>query len=132
MARGIAATVYYGALLESCRLAKASGRPYETFAGSPLESGKLQPDLWVEEGTLAANWELEVEAATGGYLTPRKRRHQRLGNAQLQKIAQDLRAKHTFNVRIDETTFRVELSTQCRELIKERVLPAQRFGTLKV
>ena len=71
IARGIAATVYYGALLESCRLAKASGRPYETFAGSPLESGKLQPDLWVEEGTLAANWELEVEAATGGYLTPR-------------------------------------------------------------
>jgi len=71
VARGIAATVYYGALLESCRLAKASGRPYETFAGSPLESGKLQPDLWVEEGTLAANWELEVEAATGGYLTPR-------------------------------------------------------------
>lgn len=36
IARGIAATVYYGALLESCRLAKASGRPYETFAGSPL------------------------------------------------------------------------------------------------
>jgi ribonucleoside-diphosphate reductase alpha subunit len=71
VARGIAATVYYGALLESCRLAKALGRPYETFAGSPLESGKLQPDLWVEEGTLAANWELEVEAATGGYLTPR-------------------------------------------------------------
>ena len=70
VARAIAATVYYGALRESCRLAETEG-PYETFAGSPLESGMLQPDLWAEEGTLAANWELEVEAATGGYLKPR-------------------------------------------------------------
>ena len=67
-----------------------------------------------------------------GYLTPRKRHRQRLGDAQLQKVAQELRAKHTFNVRVNEATLRVEFSTQRRELIEERVLPAQRFGTLKV
>ena len=73
-----------------------------------------------------------MDLGGGGDLTPRKRRRQRLGDAQLQKVAQELRAKHSFNLRVTEATFRVELSAQRRELIEERVLPAQRFGTLKV
>lgn len=69
VARGISAAVYYGALLESTRLADAEG-PYSSFAGSPLSEGKLQPDLWVEAGDLALGWEEEVAAATGGAVTP--------------------------------------------------------------
>ena len=40
-------SIYYGAVLESCELAKDEG-PYETFAGSPLSEGKFQFDLWSE------------------------------------------------------------------------------------
>jgi ribonucleoside-diphosphate reductase alpha chain len=38
-------SIYYGALLESCELAKRDG-PYDTFAGSPASQGLLQFDLW--------------------------------------------------------------------------------------
>lgn len=74
LARGVAAAVYFGAVRESAALAEAEG-PYRTFAGSPISEGRLQPDLWVEEGekkgagatvAIAAGWEAEVEAATGG------------------------------------------------------------------
>ena len=37
--------IYYAALNESANLAEADG-PYETFAGSPMSQGLLQPDLW--------------------------------------------------------------------------------------
>jgi ribonucleoside-diphosphate reductase alpha subunit len=37
--------IYFGALEESCQLAKEEG-PYETFRGSPAHDGKLQFDLW--------------------------------------------------------------------------------------
>lgn len=69
LARGVAATVYYGAMRESCARAEAEG-PYETFAGSPASEGMLQPDLWEFGGDLDAGWEAEVEAATGGFLRP--------------------------------------------------------------
>jgi ribonucleotide reductase alpha subunit len=69
LTRAVAAAVYFGAMRESCRLAEAEG-PYETFAGSPVSEGKLQPDLWAEAGDLPGDWELEVEAATGGFLRP--------------------------------------------------------------
>jgi ribonucleoside-diphosphate reductase alpha subunit len=38
-------TIYFGALEESCLLAKEEG-PYETFRGSPAHDKKLQFDLW--------------------------------------------------------------------------------------
>jgi ribonucleoside-diphosphate reductase alpha subunit len=37
--------IYFGALEESCLLAKEEG-PYETFEGSPAHQGHLQFDLW--------------------------------------------------------------------------------------
>ena len=37
--------IYYSALDTSARLAETQG-PYETFAGSPMSKGLLQPDLW--------------------------------------------------------------------------------------
>ena len=67
-----------------------------------------------------------------GDFSARKRRRQRLGNAQLQKIVQNLRAKYTFDVRIEETSFGVEFGAQRDEVIRERILFAQRFSTLKV
>lgn len=70
VARGAAAAVYYGAVRESCVLAEAEGA-YETFAGSPISEGKLQPDLWVEAGDITADWEAEVEVLTDGFLKPR-------------------------------------------------------------
>ena len=38
-------TIYFGALIESCQLAKEEG-PYETFRGSPAHNKQLQFDLW--------------------------------------------------------------------------------------
>ena len=38
-------TIYFGALTESCQLAKEEG-PYETFRGSPAHNKQLQFDLW--------------------------------------------------------------------------------------
>lgn len=38
-------TIYYGAVEASIELAETEG-PYETYAGSPASSGKLQFDLW--------------------------------------------------------------------------------------
>jgi ribonucleotide reductase alpha subunit len=41
-------TIYHGALVESCELAKTEGA-YETFPGSPTSQGLLQFDLWETE-----------------------------------------------------------------------------------
>jgi ribonucleoside-diphosphate reductase subunit M1 len=38
-------TIYYGALDASCELAEKLG-PYETYEGSPVSKGILQPDMW--------------------------------------------------------------------------------------
>lgn len=43
--RDIFETIYYAALSESVALAATLG-PYESYEGSPLSSGQLQPDLW--------------------------------------------------------------------------------------
>ncbi|KAJ3057609.1 Ribonucleoside-diphosphate reductase large subunit, partial [Quaeritorhiza haematococci] len=43
--RQIFETMYYGALEASCELAESQG-PYETYAGSPISKGILQPDMW--------------------------------------------------------------------------------------
>jgi ribonucleoside-diphosphate reductase alpha chain len=52
--------IYYAALEESCNAAEQFG-PYETYAGSPVSEGKLQFDLWLEDGhllpfELSLNW----------------------------------------------------------------------------
>ncbi|KAH6770614.1 ribonucleotide reductase 1 [Perilla frutescens var. hirtella] len=38
-------TIYYHALKASCELAKKEG-PYETYKGSPVSKGIIQPDMW--------------------------------------------------------------------------------------
>lgn len=38
-------TIYYHALKASCELAKIEG-PYETYNGSPVSQGIIQPDMW--------------------------------------------------------------------------------------
>jgi ribonucleoside-diphosphate reductase subunit M1 len=43
--RQIFEVIYYAALSESCDLAERDG-PYETYAGSPVSQGILQPDMW--------------------------------------------------------------------------------------
>ena len=43
----IAEAIYYGAVRESCRLARIDG-PYSTFKGSPASKGLLQYRLWDE------------------------------------------------------------------------------------
>lgn len=70
-ARGVSAAVYWGALSASCDLAATDG-PYETYEGSPISQGLLQPDLWVREGKLEENWESEVFDVTGGVIDSRK------------------------------------------------------------
>jgi ribonucleoside-diphosphate reductase alpha subunit len=48
-------TVYFGALSESCALARARG-PYPTFAGSPASRGQLQFDLWGAATRMPYSW----------------------------------------------------------------------------
>jgi ribonucleoside-diphosphate reductase alpha subunit len=67
IARAISASVYYGALSESCRIA-AIDAPYATFSGSPISKGKLQPDLWVDAGNLQIGWESDIADTTGGII----------------------------------------------------------------
>lgn len=47
--RRIFESIYYAALDASCSLAARDG-PYETYDGSPASEGKLQFDLWLEDG----------------------------------------------------------------------------------
>ena len=39
-------TIYFWSLKESCELARQSGAPYATYAGSPVSRGVLQHDMW--------------------------------------------------------------------------------------
>jgi ribonucleotide reductase alpha subunit len=49
-------TIYFGALTESCLMAKESGH-YSTYPGSPLSQGKFQFDLWgISRDTLMWDW----------------------------------------------------------------------------
>jgi ribonucleoside-diphosphate reductase alpha subunit len=45
MNRMIFESIYFAALVESCKLAQEDG-PYESYQGSPASKGLLQPDLW--------------------------------------------------------------------------------------
>lgn len=49
-------TIYFGALMESCILAKEHGA-YSTFRGSPASLGRLQFDLWGQPTTMEYPWE---------------------------------------------------------------------------
>ena len=51
-------TIYYGALTESCNLAKAS-KPYDLFSGSPFSKGIFQMDMipGYDKSTLMHDWE---------------------------------------------------------------------------
>lgn len=44
--RNIFATIYRAAIEASCQLAYEQGSPYESYPGSPMSQGLLQPDLW--------------------------------------------------------------------------------------
>nr|BDU62175.1 ribonucleotide reductase large subunit [Chionoecetes opilio bacilliform virus]GAV93144.1 ribonucleotide reductase large subunit [Chionoecetes opilio bacilliform virus] len=43
-------TIYHAALSASSELAKNTGRTYNTYEGSPVSRGKLQFDMWRDEG----------------------------------------------------------------------------------
>ena len=43
--REIFETMYFAAVEMSCELAKTEG-PYQTYEGSPMSKGKMQPDMW--------------------------------------------------------------------------------------
>lgn len=53
--RDIFEAIYFGALSESCQLARERGA-YETFAGSPASQGRLQFDLWGVEAGARWDW----------------------------------------------------------------------------
>lgn len=60
-------TLYYGSLEASIELAEQLGT-YESYEGSPISQGKLQPDLWGVKPTLDKwNWdELRAKLALHG------------------------------------------------------------------
>lgn len=49
-------SVYFGAISESCQLAKELG-PYSTFGGSPASRGRLQFDLWGVAPEMGYSWD---------------------------------------------------------------------------
>ncbi|XP_051126881.1 ribonucleoside-diphosphate reductase large subunit isoform X2 [Andrographis paniculata] len=49
-------TIYYHALKASCELAEKEG-PYETYAGSPVSKGILQPDMWEVKPSDRWDWD---------------------------------------------------------------------------
>jgi len=55
--REIFETIYYAALTASKDLAKAEGA-YETYAGSPLSKGILQPDMWGVKPSDRWEWDI--------------------------------------------------------------------------
>jgi ribonucleoside-diphosphate reductase subunit M1 len=64
--RKIFETIYYGALEASCELAQRDG-PYETYAGSPVSQGILQPDMWNVKPSNLWDWdELRGKIAAHG------------------------------------------------------------------
>mmetsp|Transcript_25256 Transcript_25256/g.47754 ORF Transcript_25256/g.47754 Transcript_25256/m.47754 type:complete len:828 (+) Transcript_25256:50-2533(+) len=60
-------TIYFAALTESCKMAQEDG-PYETYQGSPVSKGVLQPDMWgVPTPSTHWDWEgLRADIATHG------------------------------------------------------------------
>lgn len=65
--REVFETIYFAAVSASCDLARVSGRPYETFAGSPMSEGKFQFDLWDKKANkqqqqqqLSGRWDWET------------------------------------------------------------------------
>jgi len=59
--RQIFATIYHGALEQSCELAERDG-PYSSYAGSPASQGQLQYDLWSVEPSLQDGFVLDWAA----------------------------------------------------------------------
>jgi len=55
--RDIFETIYYAALTSSCELARVEGK-YETYEGSPVSKGILQPDMWGVTPTNRWDWNL--------------------------------------------------------------------------
>ncbi|KAI9095944.1 ribonucleotide reductase [Phlyctochytrium arcticum] len=53
--RDIFETIYFSALEASCELAKELG-PYETYEGSPVSKGIIQPDMWNVKTSDRWNW----------------------------------------------------------------------------
>jgi ribonucleoside-diphosphate reductase alpha chain len=51
--------IYFAALTQSWEQAVKDGKPYETFAGSPLSQGKFQFDLWPGKTKLSGRWDWE-------------------------------------------------------------------------
>jgi ribonucleoside-diphosphate reductase alpha subunit len=54
--RDIFETIHYAALCESVELAREFG-PYESYAGSPISRGVLQPDMWGQKPSERWNWD---------------------------------------------------------------------------
>ncbi|KAJ1679843.1 ribonucleotide-diphosphate reductase subunit rnr1 [Spiromyces aspiralis] len=54
--RDIFETIYHAALEASCELAAKDG-PYETYEGSPVSKGVLQPDMWDVTPTDRWDWD---------------------------------------------------------------------------
>ncbi|KAH6596686.1 hypothetical protein BASA61_003380 [Batrachochytrium salamandrivorans] len=53
--RQIFEAIYFAALTASCELSKRDG-PYETYEGSPVSKGILQPDMWDVEVSDQFDW----------------------------------------------------------------------------
>ena len=53
--REIFETIYFAAVTMSCELAQEQG-PYETYPGSPMSKGVLQPDMWGVTPTDRWDW----------------------------------------------------------------------------
>jgi ribonucleoside-diphosphate reductase subunit M1 len=59
-------TIYYSALKTSCEMAQADGT-YESYEGSPVSKGILQPDMWGVEPSSRWNWsELRANISSHG------------------------------------------------------------------
>jgi ribonucleoside-diphosphate reductase alpha subunit len=61
--REIFETIYYAALDASCELAEEYDAPYPSYAGSPVSQGRLQFDMWREEGRevlLSGRWDWDA------------------------------------------------------------------------
>ncbi|CAD6249066.1 unnamed protein product [Miscanthus lutarioriparius] len=57
-------TIYYHSLKASAELAAKEG-PYETYAGSPVSKGILQPDMWNVVPSSRWNWSATVQLPAG-------------------------------------------------------------------
>jgi ribonucleotide reductase alpha subunit len=55
-------TIYFAALTKSCELAQQQGT-YESYAGSPVSKGVLQPDMWGVTPSDRHDWATLVRGA---------------------------------------------------------------------